>query len=364
MSSPETPPPSKPKRLASLDQFRGYTVAGMLLVNFVGGFQAVPAFFKHHNTYCSYADTIMPQFFLAVGIAYRLTWLSRRDREGLKAANWHAFVRGISLMVLGAVIYHLDADYKSWAEMSELGVSGVLSKAFQRNYFQTLVHIGLTMIWVLPVIGARPLVRVAYMIGSAVAFQYLSGLFYFEFALKRPCIDGGSLAILTWTIPVLVGSLTWDLIKSGKGMVSPLLSASVGLMTLGYILSCLGPHGLASPPFCPPYQGHATTIWTMSQRTGSNSYLIFSTGFSLLVFLGFHLACDVSSRPLNVPMFRTFGQQALLVYIVHPMVNSLLKPFIPKDSPGWYVLGMIAAQMGITYLFARHFEKNKIDLHV
>jgi predicted acyltransferase len=64
-------------RIASLDQFRGYTVAGMLLVNFLGGFAVVPAVLKHHNTYCSYADTIIPQFFFAVGFAYRLTFLKR-----------------------------------------------------------------------------------------------------------------------------------------------------------------------------------------------------------------------------------------------------------------------------------------------
>ena len=58
-----TPAPCAGGRIASLDQFRGYTVAGMLLVNFLGGYQAVPAVLKHHNTYCSYADTIMPQFF-------------------------------------------------------------------------------------------------------------------------------------------------------------------------------------------------------------------------------------------------------------------------------------------------------------
>ena len=57
-------------RIVSLDEFRGYTVAGMLLVNFIGGFREVGAIWKHHNTYCSYADTIMPQFFFAVGFAY------------------------------------------------------------------------------------------------------------------------------------------------------------------------------------------------------------------------------------------------------------------------------------------------------
>jgi hypothetical protein len=40
------------------DQFRGYTVLGMFFVDFVGGLAVIPAVFKHHNTYCSYADTI------------------------------------------------------------------------------------------------------------------------------------------------------------------------------------------------------------------------------------------------------------------------------------------------------------------
>ena len=82
------PEPSRP-RIASLDQFRGYTVAGMFLVNFIGGFAVIKADFpilKHHNTYCSYADTIMPQFFFAVGYSYRLALLRRRDQVGAWAA--------------------------------------------------------------------------------------------------------------------------------------------------------------------------------------------------------------------------------------------------------------------------------------
>ena len=91
MSTGEKPNmrPTKPSdvRIVSLDQFRGYTVVGMLLVNFLGGYQAVPAVFKHHNTYCSYADTIMPQFFFAVGFAYRLTFLRRLGNGGFLAGR-------------------------------------------------------------------------------------------------------------------------------------------------------------------------------------------------------------------------------------------------------------------------------------
>ena len=57
------------QRLASLDQFRGYTVLGMFLVNFVAGYRHVPRWLHFEHTYCSYHDTIMPQFFLAVGFA-------------------------------------------------------------------------------------------------------------------------------------------------------------------------------------------------------------------------------------------------------------------------------------------------------
>jgi len=64
-------------RIISLDQFRGYTVAGMMLVNFIGDFAAAHPVFKHHNTYFSYADTIMPAFHFAVGFALRLTLLKR-----------------------------------------------------------------------------------------------------------------------------------------------------------------------------------------------------------------------------------------------------------------------------------------------
>ena len=78
--------PTTPIRLASLDQFRGYTVLGMFFVNFVGSFAAIPAIFKHHNTYCSYADTIMPHFFFAVGFAYRMTLLRRLVADGAWSA--------------------------------------------------------------------------------------------------------------------------------------------------------------------------------------------------------------------------------------------------------------------------------------
>src|SRR5581483_2888530 len=120
-----------PGRIASLDQFRGYTVLGMLFVNFVGGFQAIHPIFKHHNTYCSYADTIMPHFFFAVGFAYRLTLLRRLQKGETTSAYLRVLRRNLGLILLGLVIYHLDGGVKSWSALQELGASGFLKTAFQ-----------------------------------------------------------------------------------------------------------------------------------------------------------------------------------------------------------------------------------------
>ena len=69
-------------RLTSLDQFRGYTMLGMLLVNFLGSYAICPRILRHTHDYCSYADTIMPQFLFAAGFAMRLSLGRRIEKDG------------------------------------------------------------------------------------------------------------------------------------------------------------------------------------------------------------------------------------------------------------------------------------------
>src|SRR4051812_45256322 len=174
------PAPSPQRRIVSLDQFRGYTVAGMLLVNFIGGFHQVGAIWKHHNTYCSYADTIMPQFFFAVGFAYRLTLLRRLESIGGLAAYWAVVRRNVGLILLGIVIYHLNGRVQSWAELQSLGIEGFIARAFRKDPFETLVHIALASLWIAPVIAARPAIRIGFLIFTGCLHLALSAMFYFD----------------------------------------------------------------------------------------------------------------------------------------------------------------------------------------
>ena len=61
-------------RIQSLDQFRGFTVLAMFVVNFVHGMDHVPRLFHHAENWFSLADWIMPAFLFVVGMSFRLTW--------------------------------------------------------------------------------------------------------------------------------------------------------------------------------------------------------------------------------------------------------------------------------------------------
>jgi predicted acyltransferase len=354
--------PRNRRRIESLDQFRGYTVAGMLLVNFLSGYVAVPQILKHHNTYCSYADTIMPQFFFAVGFAYRLTFLRRLESSGPAAALRAALKRNAGLFLLGFVLYHLDGTVSSWRELQSLTASDFLARALRRELFQTLVHIALASVWVLPVIAAGPLIRVAFLSGSAVLHLWLSSRFYLDWAWATPVIDGGPLGFLTWTIPLLVGSLAYDVVARGAHddhSLRTLACWACVLMSAGYAISCANGRW-TPPPFVAPPSSDRVDLWTMSQRTGSVSYLTFGAGFSLAVYALFVLLCDRGSFRSGV--FRIYGQNALAAYIIHPIVAAAVKPYVPKDAPLWYVAAGFALYFTICTVFNRHLEQNQIYL--
>jgi hypothetical protein len=121
---------------------------------------------------------------------------------------------------------------------------------------------------------------------------------------------------------------------------------------------------LAEPPFVPPPgpKERQWNYWMMSQRSGTISYLTFAAGFSLAVYVLFYIACDLYG--MQLAFFRTFGSNALLAYIIHDMVASAVKPFMPRDAPAWYVVAGLLLFFAITWLFVRSFEKRGIFLRL
>ena len=107
-------------RIASMDQFRGYTVAGMFVVNFLSSFAVIHPLLKHNNTWFSYADSIMPSFLFAVGFSFRLTYLRRVQQAGYWPTVWTYVRRSLALVVVSLVMYGFGTEFKHWNQFSEM----------------------------------------------------------------------------------------------------------------------------------------------------------------------------------------------------------------------------------------------------
>jgi predicted acyltransferase len=246
------PGPEKSARLKSLDQFRGYTIAGMFLVNFMGAFYAAPYLFGHRLVFCSYADTIMPQFFFAVGFSMRLSWSRRTQTEGLTRTYLHAIQRSVALALIAILWYggrpHLPEGVTfEWVSFKTIGAWGAIWKQLKVDWFQTLMHIAVTSVWILPVIRSSAKVRILFMVFSVLLHAILNYWFYFYWnnGPSFKGIDGGPLGFLTWCVPVLVGTLAYDWVREyQRGAATARLACqrlfawSLLLCLFGWILSC------------------------------------------------------------------------------------------------------------------------------
>ena len=411
-------PAQSSTRLTSLDQFRGYTMFGMLLVNFLGGYAICPRILKHTNDYCSYADTIMPQFFFAAGFAMRLSLGKRRELGG--AMPWGRAIRRILGLALVAIGWYTICDWSGIVrDFQSKPVPDVIYKLFKAEYFQTLLHIAATSLWILPVIISSWKVRLGYAIASAALHLLISWWFNFEWIYADPKgIDGGPLGFLTWTIPTICGTLACDAVRaSGPAAARRITVCGVAAMILGWLMSMgtvlynvpkeqgsaqvleatanslpnkttenkqpavnpkkpqnpkLAPDpviptierlrawdgSIVEPPFVPPpdVQHRKWNYWMMSQRTGNLSYLTFSAGISLIIYALFLWLCDAKGWRLG--FFRTLGTNSLAAYMLSDVATWIVSPYFDKKSTSvlWTLTGFACLTL-IVYGVCRLLER-------
>ncbi len=254
---------ARPPRIQSMDQFRGYTVAGMLFVNYIGDMEAFHNVLKHHSVYFSYADSIMPSFFFAVGYSFRLTVLRRLPELGAWRTFWSYFRRSLTLILLSLMFFGFgfgpDA-YKDWKVYSWQMAWHLVTKVIKSDLWETLAVIAVTQIFLLPFISRSIRFRAVVMLCCLAMHAVLSYLFNFNFAHQQPnaledllvkyldwdaidkrCWESGPVGILNWSVAMLAGSIAYDIVAKNSSLkaVSKLLGLGLLFMAVGYSISCL-----------------------------------------------------------------------------------------------------------------------------
>ena len=90
-------------RLLSLDVFRGFTIASMIIVNNPGSWEHVFSPF-HHATWhgWTFTDLVFPFFLWIVGVSITLSFASRIAKgAGRKQTLQQVFLRALVIFVIG-----------------------------------------------------------------------------------------------------------------------------------------------------------------------------------------------------------------------------------------------------------------------
>ncbi len=124
MSSPAAPPPpaTGTARLASLDVFRGLTVAFMILVNNPGSGKDAYAMLKHAPWHgWTPTDLVFPFFLFIVGVAMTFSYARRVEQGADKRVLFaHALRRGGIIFLIG-FLFNLVPKF-DWEHVRILGV--------------------------------------------------------------------------------------------------------------------------------------------------------------------------------------------------------------------------------------------------
>ena len=303
-------------RLASLDVFRGITIAGMILVNNPGSWSFVYAPLRHAKWHgWTPTDLIFPFFLFIVGVSITFSFSKRINDGAVSSALYVKILR--RTILLFAVGYFLRVF--PMFNFESIRLPGVLQRIALCYLFASLLflkikpkgRVALTFFLLAAYWAVMKLVPVpGYGAGvlefegnlcSFIDTKLLAGHLY-----KATFDPEGILSTFPAVATALLGTLTGEWLLSKRGQRSKV----VGLFVAGIIFVALG---LFLHPLFPINK----QLWT-------STYVIFTAGAALIVLGLCYWINDVIGQKKWAYPFLVFGTNAIAVYAGSTLMVKLL----------------------------------------
>jgi predicted acyltransferase len=322
-------------RMVSLDVFRGITIAGMILVNNPGTWDAIYSPLEHSKwDGWTPTDLVFPFFLFIVGVSITLALARRAESGGSKRDLYIKIVRRTLVifalgLVLSAFPYNDPAAFR---------IPGVLQRIAVCYFFASVIFLNTR--W-----------RAQALIAAALLLAYWA-------ALKLIPVPGsgagdlsmaGSLA--SYVDRSVFGSHTWKPLYDPEGILStvPAIATTLaGVLTGHYLRSRREAVEKVAAMFVAGVAcvivGWAWNYWfPINKALWTSSYVVFTAGLALQMLAACYWLVDIKRYERWAKPFLIFGTNALAVYFLSEftvLLASLIR-FTRADGGETDLLGLI-----------------------
>lgn len=308
------PTPLK-QRIDAIDQFRGFDIICMVLINFGTSIQTVPVWLKHApDIGLTFPDLGAPAFIFAIGLMFGLSFRHRVQQEGVSVAIGHFVRRYLAFLGMGAIVsagetaLGLNTSGADWGVLQAIGGAGLVTLA---------------------VISLPTKYRLGFGIGLLAVYQVLLDTFLLNLVLRSP--HGGLPGTLSWAALLIIATVLGDLFHNdGNRKYFPFAA----------LLSLLA--GFALARFIP-----------ISKNRVSASYDLITLGISGMIFFEFYIT------KFRLSYFSAWGQNPILLYgISYPLIGLFTLPNIPAwhtQAPLWLQALALLLMLGS---LAQYWQRN------
>jgi len=320
---------TKAPRLLSLDFFRGFTVAAMILVNNPGSWSHIYAPLEHSAWHgCTPTDLVFPFFLFIVGVSIVYAMESRKANPELHGGMLVSILRrSLTIIFLGmclSLVWNFDfAHLRIPGVLFRIGVVfGISSFIYIKTTTKTQVYIAAALLlgyYILmnfvPVPGyGAPNLEPETNLGA-----WLDRLVFTENHLwksSKTWDPEGLLGTLPAIGTSLLGILTGTWLKQGKLKALKDLGRIAGTGVLLVVLA------LIWDLFFPINK----SLWT-------SSFVLFTAGLAIIILSLSYWLIDIKRYQLLIWPFVAFGRNAITAFVLSGVLPRLIS-FIPYSHEG------------------------------